>query len=138
MNKTRVAKAGRVNEMRNITQATVLIVEDEMFVRMIGAEALQEAGYAVIEAGSADEALSILESADDVQVLFTDIRMPGSMDGLRLAEVVHERWPGIRILLTSGDTHPSREAIPDDGRFIPKPYRFESLSRELTTLLDNR
>ena len=70
-----------------------------------------------------------------MQVLFTDIRMPGSMDGLQLAGVVHRRWPLIRILLTSGDTHPSSDAIPDDGRFLAKPYRFESLSRELDTLL---
>ncbi len=114
---------------------TVLIVEDELFVRMIGADALEEAGYRVIEAGSADEALDVLERGRDVKVLFTDIRMPGSMDGLRLAAVVHERWPAIRILLTSGDTHPTRDAIPDDGRFLAKPYRFDSLSRELDTLL---
>ncbi|MBB5724728.1 CheY-like chemotaxis protein [Sphingomonas endophytica] len=124
--------------MTRASPTTVLIVEDELFVRMIGADALEEAGYSVIEAASADEALAVLEEADNVEVLFTDIRMPGSMDGLKLAEVVHERWPGIRILLTSGDTRPSRADIPDDGRFLAKPYRFESLSRELTTLLDSR
>ncbi|MDR6789316.1 CheY-like chemotaxis protein [Sphingomonas sp. BE138] len=124
--------------MKSEPGTTVLIVEDELFVRMIGADALEEAGYRVMEAASADEALAILERADNVQVLFTDIRMPGSMDGLTLAKVVHERWPNIRILLTSGDTHPSTDAIPDDGRFLPKPYRFDSLSRELTTLLDQQ
>lgn len=116
---------------------TILIVEDEVFVRMIGADALEEAGYRVMEAASADEALAILEQAASVQVLFTDIRMPGSMDGLALAEVVHERWPNIRILLTSGDTYPARDAIPDEGRFLPKPYRFDSLSREILTLLES-
>lgn len=121
--------------MGEITASTVLFVEDEQFVRMIGVDALEEAGYIVLEAGSADEALVMLEEGDDVHVLFTDIRMPGSMDGLRLASVVHERWPDIRILITSGDTYPAREAIPDDGRFLAKPYRFESLSRELDTLL---
>lgn len=122
--------------MTSMSGTTVLIVEDEMFVRMIGADALEEAGFRVMEAACADEALAILERADHIEVLFTDIRMPGSMDGLKLAEVVHERWPAIRILITSGDTHPPDEAIPDDGRFIPKPYRFESLSRELTSLLE--
>ncbi|MEH3103483.1 MAG: response regulator [Sphingomonas phyllosphaerae] len=117
--------------------ATVLIVEDEVFVRMIGADALEEAGYSVIEAACADEALAVLEGADDVEVLFTDIRMPGSMDGLKLAEVVHKRWPAIRILLTSGDMRPTGADIPDEGRFLAKPYRFESLSRELTTLLEH-
>ncbi|MBW6531318.1 response regulator [Sphingomonas sp. RRHST34] len=114
---------------------TVLLVEDELFVRMIGADALSEAGYRVIEAGDADEALARLERSDDVQVLFTDIRMPGSMDGLQLAGEVHRRWPAIRILLTSGDTRPTGAAIPDDGRFLAKPYRFEALSRELDQLL---
>jgi CheY-like chemotaxis protein len=114
---------------------TVLLVEDELFVRMIGADALSEAGYRVIEAGDADEALERLEDGGDVQVLFTDIRMPGTMDGLALAGEVHRRWPTIRILLTSGDTRPTRAAIPDDGRFLAKPYRFEALSRELDQLL---
>lgn len=114
---------------------TVLLVEDELFVRMIGADALSEAGYRVIEASDADEALARLEHSDDVQVLFTDIRMPGSMDGLQLAGEVHRRWPAIRILLTSGDTRPTGAAIPDDGRFLAKPYRFEALSRELDQLL---
>ncbi|MGK6322875.1 response regulator [Sphingomonas sp. DT-51] len=114
---------------------TVLLVEDELFVRMIGADALAEAGYRVIEAGDADEALARLERSADVQVLFTDIRMPGTMDGLQLAGEVHRRWPSIRILLTSGDTRPTRDDIPDDGRFLAKPYRFEVLSRELDQLL---
>lgn len=114
---------------------TVLLVEDELFVRMIGADALAEAGYRVIEAGDADEALARLEHSADVQVLFTDIRMPGTMDGLQLAGEVHRRWPSIRILLTSGDTRPTRDDIPDDGRFLAKPYRFEVLSRELDQLL---
>ena len=114
---------------------TVLLVEDKLFVRMIGADALAEAGYRVIEAGDADEALARLEHSADVQVLFTDIRMPGTMDGLQLAGEVHRRWPSIRILLTSGDTRPTRDDIPDDGRFLAKPYRFEVLSRELDQLL---
>ncbi|MBW6528182.1 response regulator [Sphingomonas sp. RHCKR7] len=114
---------------------TVLLVEDELFVRMIGADALAEAGYRVIEAGDADEALERLEHGDKVQVLFTDIRMPGTMDGLQLAGEVHRRWPAIRILLTSGDMRPTSAAIPDAGRFLAKPYRFEALSRELDQLL---
>lgn len=117
------------------SRETIMIVEDELFVRMIGADALAQAGYQVIEAGSADEALRLLEQASDVNVLFTDIRMPGSMDGLALAAAVHRRWPGIRILVTSGDTRPSSDALPDDGRFLAKPYRFDTLSRELSSLL---
>lgn len=121
--------------MGQVCGTTVLLVEDELFVRMIGADALSEAGYRVIEASDADEALARLERSNDVQVLFTDIRMPGSMDGLQLASEVHRRWPSIRILLTSGDTRPTKAIIPDAGRFLAKPYRFEALSRELDQLL---
>lgn len=109
----------------------VLIVEDEALVRFVGAEAAIDAGYEVLEAESADEALKILEQADEVGILFSDIRMPGSMDGLELAKVVHDRWPKIGILLTSGDTFPDFAEMPDDGRFLPKPFRMENLKREL-------
>lgn len=122
-------------DMSSASGKTVLIVEDELFVRMIGADALEEAGYDVLEAESADEALKVLEAGKPIEVLFTDIRMPGSMDGLKLAGVVHERWPDVRILLTSGDVRPTRDEIPDDGGFLAKPYRFDSLSRELHRLL---
>jgi len=103
-------------------------------IRAIGSDALEDAGYEVIEARDADEAVRILEAAGEVHVLFTDIRMPGSMDGLQLAQLVHERWPAIKILLTSGDTWPALAQIPDDGHFLPKPYRLDTLQREVNTL----
>lgn len=106
-----------------------------MIVRLIGSDTLTDAGYEVVEAASADEALQILDRHGEVEVLFTDIRMPGSMDGLELARVVHERWPAMKILITSGDTFPPRSSIADDGRFIPKPYSTEVLRREIDTLL---
>jgi DNA-binding NtrC family response regulator len=115
---------------------TILLVEDEATLRMIGSDALADAGYEVIEAGSADEALRILEQASEVQVLFTDIRMPGTMDGLQLATLVHARWPEMKILLTSGDTWPSKNMIPDDGRFIAKPYNVAALQHEVDHLLE--
>lgn len=118
-----------------VTDRKVLIVEDETLVRILGAEALFDAGFEVLEADTADEAIKLLELETDVQVLFTDIRMPGSMDGLELARIVHERWPTIKLLLTSGDTWPSREAIPDDGRFLPKPYKLAALPDEILKLL---
>jgi CheY-like chemotaxis protein len=120
--------------MGRVFNKTILLVEDETLVRLIGSDLLSDAGYEVLEAGSADEALNILQSVEDVQVLFTDIRMPGSMDGLELAEVVHRRWPGIKILLTSGDTWPAKDRIPDDGRFLPKPYAVDVLRQEIDRL----
>jgi CheY-like chemotaxis protein len=117
------------------SSSRILIVEDEMIVRLIGSDTLSDAGYEVVEAGTADEALQILDRHGDVEVLFTDIRMPGSMDGLELARVVHDRWPAIKILITSGDTFPPCGAIADDGRFLAKPYSTDRLRREIDTLL---
>jgi two-component system, response regulator PdtaR len=113
----------------------VLLVEDEMMVRLIGSDALTDAGYTVVEAETADDAVKLLEENGDVHLLFTDIRMPGSMDGLELAELVHQRWPDIRILLTSGDTFPSRDQMPDDGSFLQKPYRVEALREKVERLI---
>lgn len=112
----------------------VLIVEDEATVRFINAEVVADAGYEVLEAANADEALAILERADDIQLLFSDIRMPGSMDGVELAQLVHERWPNIRILLTSADTRLRDADVPDDGRFLPKPYKVDALLQKLAEL----
>ena len=105
---------------RDSEHPLVLVVEDEPFVRMIAAEGLEDAGFEVIEAASADEALAILNTRNDVGVLFTDVNMPGSVDGVELARMVHQRWPDLRIIVTSGRDRP---AMPEDGRFVPKPYR---------------
>jgi CheY-like chemotaxis protein len=106
-----------------------------MIVRLIGSDTLADAGYEVVEAETADEALRILDQHGDIEVLFTDIRMPGSMNGLELARVVHERWPAVKILITSGDTFPQDSEIADHGRFLAKPYRTEVLRREVDKLL---
>ncbi|MBB4857353.1 DNA-binding NtrC family response regulator [Novosphingobium chloroacetimidivorans] len=111
------------------------MVEDEPMIRAIGIDALEEAGYEVIEAKDADEAVRILEMLGEVHVLFTDIRMPGSMNGLELAKLVHERWPAMKILVTSGDTWPTSTQIPDEGHFLAKPYRLDTLQNEVTSLL---
>lgn len=117
------------------SKQAILLGEDEALIRIIGADALADAGYEVKEAATADEAIGILEAADAVHILFTDIRMPGSMDGLELAALVHQRWPSIKILITSGDTWPPKGLIPDDGRFLAKPYKPEMLEREVSDLL---
>jgi DNA-binding NtrC family response regulator len=121
--------------MAGKARATILVVEDETLIRMISVEMLEEAGFKVIEAESADEALQLLEDASDVQVLFTDIRMPGSMDGLELANLVHARWPNIRLLLTSGHRTLSPADVPDDGRFVPKPYSLATVIDQIHEML---
>src|SRR6202042_3577238 len=100
----------------------VLIVEDEPLVRLCAVETVEAAGFTVIEAANADEAIEILEGRDDIRVVFTDIHMPGSMDGLKLAHAVRHRWPPIKIIVTSGRQIPIERDIPEGGRFLPKPY----------------
>jgi CheY-like chemotaxis protein len=85
----------------------VLVVEDEMILRMRAVDIVEDAGFCPIEAINADEAISVLESRSDISLLLTDIQMPGSIDGLKLAHAVHERWPSIKIILVSGQVKPS-------------------------------
>ena len=95
-------------------------------VRWTAHEGLEADGYPVVEAENANQALAILEARNDVGVLFTDVNMPGPMDGLALAELVHARWPEIRLVITSGRGLPRK--LPDAGRFLTKPYSFEDLA----------
>jgi CheY-like chemotaxis protein len=108
---------------------TVLIVEDESLVMLDAAECLREAGFAVLEATDAGEAMDIMLSGEAFDVLFTDINMPGDMDGLELARRVHDCRPEVRLLLTSGAVKPTPDEIPDDGAFIAKPYSPEAMKR---------
>ena len=85
-------------------------------------EILEYAGYQIVSAANADEAIEILESRNDIRVLITDINMPGSMDGLRLAAAVKDRWPPIKIIVATGKDAPRREEMPMDSQFLPKPY----------------
>ncbi|TXN75518.1 response regulator [Methylobacterium sp. WL18] len=101
---------------------TVLIVEDESLVRMMAVDMLEDAGFQVIEASTGDAAWIILQSRNDIDVLFTDIEMPGSLNGFGLANRVAEYWPHIRLVITSGRCQLTDEDGPDHGRFVPKPY----------------
>src|ERR1700693_6449135 len=103
---------------RPAAASTVLIVEDEMLLRMCAVDMVEDAGYSSVEAVDADEAVAILESRSDIALMFTDIQMPGSMDGLGLARSVHDRWPPIKIMLVSGQLRPARIDIPADTRFL--------------------
>ena len=113
----------------------VLIVEDEMMLRMRAVDIVEDAGFRPVEAINADEALSILESRSDIALLFTDIQMPGSMDGLKLAHAVHDRWPAIKIVLVSGQVNPSDAEKPADSRFFGKPLSVEKMITELQAMV---
>lgn len=103
----------------------VLLVDDEPMLRMIARQGLEDAGFEVVEADDARTALEILGARADVTVLFTDVNMPGPLDGLELARCVHERWPTIQLVITSGRGLVA--PLPDDGRFMPKPYSIAEL-----------
>jgi CheY-like chemotaxis protein len=100
----------------------VLVVEDEGLVRLVIADFLTADGFEVFEAGNAAEAIAVLEANSDIHILFTDIDMPGSMDGLKLSEYVRDRWPPVRIVVTSGHRLVDIVDLPDGSTFHSKPY----------------
>ncbi|HTT82561.1 MAG TPA: response regulator [Rhizomicrobium sp.] len=112
----------------------VLVVEDEFLIRMNTVNMVEEAGYDTLEAGNADQAMEILERHPEVAILFTDINMPGSINGLQLAEAETEHWPHVRVVLTSGRYLLRDEGLPDDGRFILKPFDGAEVAKVLHSL----
>ena len=113
----------------------VLIVEDEMILRMRAVDIVEDAGFNPVEAVNADQAISILESRSDISLLFTDIQMPGSIDGLKLAHAVHDRWPSVKIILVSGQVNPSDAERPTNSRFFGKPLGVDQMIAELQDMI---
>jgi CheY-like chemotaxis protein len=120
---------------RSAASPVVLIVEDEMLLRMRAVDMVEDAGYTSVEAVDADEAVTILEARSDIALLFTDVQMPGSMDGLRLAHAVHERWPPIKIILVSGALKLAKSDIPTDSRFFGKPLGAKEMIAEMQEMI---
>ena len=115
----------------------VLVVEDEPLLRMLAVEVVEEAGFIAIEARDADEAVILLESRTDIALLFTDINMPGSMDGLKLANAVRDRWPPIKILVVSGKQQLQSSDLPSNSCFVEKPYLASALVEELRSMVSS-
>jgi two-component system, response regulator PdtaR len=112
----------------------VLVVEDESLVRSTATNMVEEAGFEAIAASDADEAIRILESRNDISAVFTDVQMPGSMNGLRLAWVVRNRWPPVALILTSGQTDLPSD-LPSGGRFLRKPYLHSEVEAALRQVI---
>jgi two-component sensor histidine kinase/ActR/RegA family two-component response regulator len=123
------------NMVLHQSKASVLVVEDEMMLRMRAVDIVEDAGFTPIEAVNADDALAILESRSDIDLLFTDIQMPGSMNGLKLAHAVHERWPAIKIILVSGQVTPTEAEKPVNSRFFGKPLEVKKMIAEMQEMI---
>jgi CheY-like chemotaxis protein len=122
--------------MGDVSRPAILIVEDEALIRMDAADTIADSGFPTFEAGSADEALSLMERHDDILVLFTDIEMPGSMNGLALAARVRERWPQVRIIIASGAVEVKRADLPCHALFFKKPYDIGKVTDALHAMAD--
>ncbi len=114
---------------------SVLVVEDEALLRMDVVDSLEEAGFLVFEAENAHEAIKVLSVNPQIQALFTDIDMPGSIDGLKLAAFVKDRWPPIKIIVTSGLWKVTHDMLPPEGVFVPKPYRPDQVIKFIRELV---
>ena len=101
----------------------ILVVEDEPLLNLDISDALSAKGYEVIAVTNADDAIKALEFRHDIHTIFTDIDMPGSMDGLKLAAAVRDRWPPVNIIVTTGMKPPRHNDLPARSLFIAKPYR---------------
>jgi CheY-like chemotaxis protein len=112
----------------------VLVVEDELLLRLNAQSLLEDAGYATVAADSAGRAIEHLESNADIRAVFTDVDLPGGMDGMRLAAVIRDRWPPVELIVTSGHVSVEDGQLPERGIFLPKPYSSTQLTRALKTL----
>jgi CheY-like chemotaxis protein len=137
---SRAAKQKKVEQMQPKAgpRPVVLVVEDEFLVRMDAIEVIEGGGFEVVEAKNADEAIAILEQRDDIVLIFTDIDMPGSMDGLKLSHFVKGRWPPIKIIATSGHAKITANDLPEGVRFMPKPYKATEVADAIHQLIQPR
>ena len=119
----------------NSNPSIVLVVEDDWLLRLVAVEILEEAGFVALEAANADEAIVMLEQRMDIEAVLTDVDMPGTMNGLKLAHAVRHRWPPIKIIIVSGKTHLSDADLPSDTQFFPKPYSVPSMISKLRSLV---
>ena len=113
----------------------VLIVEDEPLIRMGTVYLIEDAGFEVYEAGSADAAIALLDLHKEIRLIVTDVDMPGSMDGLKLAHYVRGRWPPVKIIVTSGHVTVTEESLPSGALFIPKPYDPAEITHKIRELV---
>ncbi|MCG6203599.1 response regulator [Rhodopseudomonas sp. HC1] len=116
-------------------KAVVLVVEDSTIIRMGAVDLVLSAGYEALEASDADEAIRILESRNDVDLVFTDVQMPGTMDGIKLSHYIRSRWPPVRLIIASGEAILEESSLPAGSRFFSKPYDERSITDAMALLM---
>ena len=113
----------------------VLVVEDTALIRMGAIDLVRSAGYEALEACDADEAIRIRESRDDIDLVFTDVQMPGTMDGIKLSHYIRNRWPPVKLLVASGMTILEESSLPSGSLFSSKPYNEHEIIDKMARLL---
>jgi CheY-like chemotaxis protein len=121
----------------NNGKAVVLVVEDSPMIRMGALDLVMSAGYEALEACDADEAIRILESRNDVDLVFTDVQMPGTMDGIKLSHYIRDRWPPVKLIVASGATILEESSLPGGSRFFSKPYDDHTIIDAMAHLLSS-
>lgn len=116
-------------------KVSVLVVEDEVLIRMDIADFLEHQGFEVLEAGDADEAIGILQSNQSIRLVITDVDMPGTMDGLKLAAAIRKRWPPVRLVVMSGHRIVDIADLPDGSVFFAKPFQNSQMLKSMRQLL---
>ncbi len=123
--------------MADITNnvAIILVVEDEPLLRLAAVDLVEAAGYEALAAADATEAVAVLEARDDIRIVFTDVDMPRGVDGMRLAAIIRDRWPPIKLILVSGHIQDPGDQIPAETVFFAKPYREEQIVEAIRQML---
>lgn len=119
-------------------KAVILIVEDNAIIRMGAVDLVVDAGYEALEATNADEAIRLLEARADIVLVFTDVGMPGTMDGIKLAHYIRNRWPPIKLIVASGRAILEESRLPEGSRFFPKPYHENTIIEEIRRMVPNQ
>jgi CheY-like chemotaxis protein len=117
------------------TKTTILVVEDEPLIRFSAVNLVTSAGFLAVEAANADEAIVILQKRSDIRLVFTDVQMPGTMDGIKLCHYVRDRWPPVKLLVVSGQANIAELQLPRGARFLFKPYSNSSVVSAMAELL---
>ncbi len=116
-------------------KAVILIVEDSAIIRMGAVDLVSSAGYQALEASNAEEAIRLLEARSDIDLVFTDVGMPGTMDGIKLAHYIRNRWPPVKLIVASGRTIIEESQLPEGSRFFPKPYSERTIVEEMRRMV---